>query len=250
MVDVDCNLSVDSGLSCCWPLSIDEDCCEGIEDESPDRVNQIGQIVSAMMTRWSGYQIGLCQTQIRPLSECTYCRTWCCGGADGILLEGPNGLRVADVLAVYSPDELPLDEWRFEPSNQTLYRVPPDKWPTRDAKYLEVGEDGTFGVDIVVGSPPDAWAMWVAEQMFCELIKACRGGKCRIPKNAVSVVGQGVTISLSDDELKHLLPEVSAWASAVNPARAVVPPRAMSPEVARRGARSTGALRGVRGCCG
>jgi len=249
-VNVQCDIEVSSALSCCWPISIDEGCCPEAEALEQERVDQLGQIVSSMLLRWSGYQVGLCQAQIRPLHECSYCRTWCCGSADGIRLDGPNGMRVADVLAVYAPNELLLTDYHFDSTSQTLYRTPPDKWPARDAKHLPLGEPGTFGVDVVVGSPPDEWALWVAEQLFCELAKSCRGGKCRIPKNAIRVDGQGISVAVSENELKHMIPEVMAWVGAVNPAGATVPARVFSPEVARRGTRVTGGLYGVRGCCG
>lgn len=243
--------------TCDWPLN-PEDCCDPADAPPPERVAQVIAVVSAMMSRWSGYSIGLCSETVRPLDICPTCRSWCCGGKDGIRLSSSDGSPVWSVDEVRI-DGVPLDpsEYRYDREQGMLWRVS-GGWPTSDDHSLPDTETGTFSVDIQTGSEPDAWALWVANTLACEMLRDCIGdSKCRLPRNATQVSAQGVTIQLSDDEIQHFLPEVSAWVSAVNPHQAKVPARVMSPEVsrARRGERRSGrtplvgAVTGG-GCCG
>ena len=242
---------------CSWDLDA-EDCCEPSESPGEERVEQLISVVSAMMSRWSGYTIGACTETVRPLDICGECRGWCCGGRDGIRLSSNDGSPVSAVTAV-RVDGVPLDEseYRYDAARGMLWKVG-GAWPMRDDRGLEDTEPGTFAVDVVTGAEPDAWALWVANVLLCEMIRDCIGdSQCRLPRNATQVSGQGVTIQLTDDEIQHSLPEVSAWVAAVNPHGARLPARIISPEVSgrRRGERSRrGALAvvaaGSGGCCG
>lgn len=249
-------------LECLWPID-PGDCCPP-PDESPagdpDLVDKMIAVVSVMMTRWSGYRIGTCSTELRPLGPCKACRSWCCGGADGILLRGPNGMYVTDVTDVQVGGET-LDPavWRFDREAQTLWRTPPGRFPSRDARWADCGQAGAFCVDATVGEAPDAWALQTAATLVCELVKSCTGEKCRIPRNAVQVSAQGVTVTLRDEDLHYFLPEVGAWVKAVNPARAVLPGRVWSPDLAPAGHAGAGGVnmgglytigRTGGGCCG
>lgn len=242
--------------TCAWELS-PEDCCDPKEAPSEERLAQIVAVVSSMMSRWSGYSIGLCTETVRPLNICPECRDWCCGGRDGIKLSSSDGSPVYDVDAVLL-DGVPLaeDEYHYDREQGILWKVG-GSWPSRDDRARPITAEGTFAVEVVTGSPPDPWATWVATTLLCEMIKDCIGdSKCRLPRNATQVSGQGVTIQLSDEEIQHSLPEVSAWVAATNPHGARVPARVMSPEVrgARRGAATSHGYAGgstrVGGCCG
>lgn len=248
-----------AALECLWPID-PSDCCDP-PDESGDLslLDKMIAAVSAMMTRWSGYRIGVCVAELRPLGPCRTCRSWCCGGADGIQLRGPNGMYVAEVTNVHvGGATLDPDMWRFDPQTQTLWRTPPGRFPDRDARWAECGEAGAFCVDAVVGEEPDAWALDVAATLVCELVKSCTGGKCRIPRNATQVSSQGVTITLRDTDINHMLPEVSAWVSAVNPSNAMLPGRVWSPDLVAPGHAGNGiGVSGLftmgrtgGGCCG
>ena len=250
--------------TCPWPIDLDE-ACEGLDlPEGADAlISRAITTASAMMSRWSGYSVGLCDETLRPLKICPECRSFCCGGRDGIRLQGADGSPVYEVVEVYV-DGAPLDprEWRWDRAEGMLWRVS-GSWPSHDDRSLDLTECGTFGVDVKTGSRPDGWAMWVATQLAVELVRSCVGDKgCRIPRNATQVNAQGVTIQLSDSEVQYMLPEVSAWVESVNPHHAVSPARILSPEVSsrRRGAPARlGAtwptLSGSRvasggGCCG
>lgn len=223
-------------LDCIWPINTDN-CCEAPADESPgdpdEIVVRLAGVASSILTRLSGYTIGLCEATVRPLDICKVCRGWCCGGADGIRLSGPMGLPVYDVTAVrLGPVEYPLSDWRYDREKNTLWHTPPGSWPTRDERWSDCGEGDAFCVDIVTGTPPDAWALNVAETLTCELVASCRpGSKCRLPKNATQITAQGVTVQLRDDEISLFLPEVAAWVHAVNPYGARLPARVWSPDL-------------------
>lgn len=228
---------------CSWPVDTSA-CCPPDTDDSPEHVALVESTVarvSAMLTRLSGYSVGQCVATVRPLDACSGCRRSCCGGADGIRLVGPESLwvdsvtEVRDGITVVDPST-----YRWDVPEQTLWRVPPDRWPSRDTRWDDCGTGSAFCVDVTVGSEPDAWALQVAATLTCELINACTGGKCRIPKNATQVSAQGITITLSDEELMGLLPEVAGWVKSVNPHKSVLPARVFSPDLDQQGTRGGG----------
>jgi hypothetical protein len=235
-----------SESSCPWP--VDAETC-GLADLDPDSPVFASAVATAssIMTRLSAYTVGTCEAQIRPLTLCRECRSWCCGGADAIYLVGPFSLNVWEVTTVsLGPDAYPTDSWRFDREDRMLYRVPPDVWPTRDERWSAPGTGEAFVVDAVIGVPPDDWALDVASRLVKELVLSCTGGKCRLPSNATSVTSQGVTVRLRDIEVNTFIPELAAWVNAVNPHGARLPGAVFSPDLvdARRGAGSG------RGCCG
>lgn len=236
-----------SELSCPWPL--DPNTCQivDLEPDSPLFLDSVAA-ASSIMTRLSAYTIGLCGAELRPLSLCPECRTWCCGGADAIYLVGPFSVPVWDVTRVrLGADEYPTTSWRFDRDSRMLYRVPPDVWPKRDEKWSNAGEGEAFVVDVEIGTPPDAWALDVASRLVKELYLSCTGAKCRLPSNTTSVTSQGITVRLRDDEINTFIPELAAWVHAVNPHGARLPGAVFSPDLAaaRRGA--LGVLGGCRG---
>jgi hypothetical protein len=158
-------------------------------------------------------------------------------------------MAVRDVTDVrLGADSYPNNDWFFDRETQTLWRTPPGAWPVRDERWSAVGTGEAFAVDVVVGTKPDPWALSVAAALTCELYKLCRGGKCRLPKNATSVTAQGVTISLNENEIRYFLPEVAAWVAQVNPHNARLPSRVSSPDTEPSVIPSAG--RSTGGCCG
>jgi len=217
--------------SCDWPLDL-SGCCDDLSDKSTEILASAVTQASILMTRLSGFQIGQCPATLRPLSQCRRCRVKCCGGADGIRLSGPDDQWIASVTRVLDgATEVPTTDWRWDADEQVLWRVPPGKWPTKDARWAEDGAEGAFTVEVVVGVAPDSYALAVATTLACEMVKSCMDKKCRLPKNATSVTAQGVTITMSDQELKTVLPEVAGWVELVNPNNARLPARVYSPEV-------------------
>ena len=220
-----------SDVACPWPVDAESCALADVDEADAVFIASVSK-ASAIMTRLSGYTVGLCEDQIRPLDICPTCRTWCCGGTDSIRLKSSFGLSVWDVTRVrLGPDEYEPNTWRFDRTESRLWRVPPDVWPQKDEKWSNAGEGDAFVVDAVIGTPPDSWAMDVAARLTKELYLSCKGSKCRLPSNVTNVTSQGITIRLRDTEIAHFIPEVSAWVMAVNPHNARLPALVMSPEV-------------------
>lgn len=234
-----------SETSCSWPVDAENCGLADLDPASPLFINSVAT-ASSIMTRLSAYTVGTCEAEIRPLNQCPECRSWCCGGADSIRLRGPQALSVWDVMRVrLGADEYPENSWRFDRESSLLYRVPPDVWPRKDEKWSKAGEGEAFVVDVVLGSPPDAWALDVAARLTKELFLSCSGSKCRLPSNVTTVTSQGITVRLRDEEINTFIPELGAWVHAVNPHRAHLPGAVFTPDLA---ASRGGALSG-RGCC-
>lgn len=221
-----------------WPVP-EDGCVAGCDiPEGTDPAVLVAASVQAgiILHTLSGRRVGTCTDTLRPLSECPECRVLpCCGAADRVRLDSPRGpVTSVDRVRV---DGLEVTDWTFYPSSQLLYRVPPTLWPSHDNPALPCTSVDTMCVDVTIGTVPDAWALTVHAELTCELIKACTGGKCRIPSNATSVTSQGISITLSNEELLGFLPSVARWVGAVNPNKAQWPTRVHSPD-----------LGGCRGC--
>lgn len=217
-----------------WPVPTAGDCVSGCtipDDVDPDLLEAASAQAGVILRTLSGNRVGTCTDTIRPLSECGVCRGFCrCGSGDRIRVLSSSGPVVSVTEVTVDGVEVPDDEWRFYPSSQLLYRVPPEVWPYRDTKWADCDAVGSMCVDVLVGSVPDAWALAVHAELTCELLLSCTGGKCRIPRNATQVSGQGVTVTLSEVELKQFIPAVAGWVAAVNPAGATQPTRVWSPD--------------------
>lgn len=229
---------------CDWSVDPTQ-CCEDIGPVDDAVIERAISKASVIMSRLSGYRIGQCSGSIRPLSACKECRTHCCGGADGIRLMGRDGRPVTAVTRVrIGPTTVPSSEWRFDVTEQTLWRVPPDRWPKNDQVWAEAGAGEAFVVDIIMGAEPDAWARDVATELVCELIKSCTDRDCKLPKNATNINAQGINVLLSDEDLMTFIPSVASWKAAVNPYNAVLPGRVFSADLKKAPNRTRG------GCCG
>jgi len=235
-----------SETSCPWPVDAESCGLADLDPESPVFIASVAT-ASSIMTRLSAYTVGTCEAEIRPLNQCRTCRSWCCGGGDAIPLRGPFSISVWDVTRVrLGADEYETNTYRFDRDSSTLWRVPPDVWPTKDEKWSNAGEGEAFVVDAEVGTPPDAWALDVAARLAKELYLSCTGAKCRLPSNTTTVTSQGITVRLRDDEVNTFIPELGAWMNAVNPHNARLPGAVFSPDLA---AARMGSL-SVAGCCG
>jgi hypothetical protein len=218
-----------------WPVPTAGDCVGGctIPADVDAAVLEAASIRAGVILRTlSGGRVGTCTDTLRPLSECVTCRGWChCGSGDRIRLHSWDGpvTAVSEVWVNGTP--IDGDSWRFYPSGQLLYRVPPDVWPNFDDKTADCGDGDTMCVDVSIGYPPDAWALAVHAELTCELVQSCLGLTCRIPKNASSVTAQGVTVTLTPTEAKQFIPAVSGWVAAVNPDNAQTIPRVYSPDL-------------------
>lgn len=215
--------------ACPWPIDI-ESCLEGtgLDPESPEDAMKIASVVgqaSTMLSRWSGYRIGGCNT-VRPLEPCGECRLGCCG-SDCITLHSASAVME---VRVFGEVVDPL-QYHFDAARGSLCAVGSYSWPLSDPRAEAVG---SLEVDVMVGEAPDAWALSVAQELACELLRSAVGKDCRLPRNATTVSSQGVTVTLSQDEVMLALPSIISWVNAVNPVRASAPARILSPEVSGR----------------
>lgn len=204
--------------------------CTIPEGVDPDILAAASLQAGIILRKLSGNQIGQCVDVLRPLHDCG-CRSRCYCNGDRLRLWSPNGpITGIDSIQVEG-ETLPDSEYRFYPSSQLLYRLPPAVWPAGDDKTLDCDEDGAFCVSALVGYEPDAWALAVHTELTCELIKSCTDVKCRIPSNATQVTGQGITVTLSATELKQFIPAVAGWVAAVNPDNMRQPAAVSSPDL-------------------
>jgi hypothetical protein len=224
-----------------WPVPVlpydDTDLCVGgctiAADVDPDLLESASVQAGVILRTLSGQRVGVCTDVVRPLGDCAVCRGMCrCADAgDRIRISSPYG----PVTAVIEVDDggtvLDSDSYRFYPSGQMLYRVPPDVWPNRDLKWADCGDADTFCVTVEVGYEPDAWALAVHAELTCELLNSCTDGECRLPTNAATISGQGVTINLTPEQIEQFIPSVSRWVAAVNPDGAQSLPRLFSPDL-------------------
>lgn len=155
--------------------------------------------------------------------ECSCNRSDRCGcsGLSEIDL-GPDVQEVTEVKvdgAVIDPGEWELIEGRYlvgwlkaDGTNRV--------WPCCQRLDRPDTEDETFQVKIVRGLMPPIGGVRAAASLTCELLKASRGGDCRLPKRVTTVTRQGVTVAVLDpltlfaDGLTGL-PEVDLWLASV-----------------------------------
>lgn len=229
-----------------WPVpvldtSTPEDFCVNgcvIPGDTDETLLEAASVLAGtILHTLSGRRVGTCFETLRPLSECWTCRgNCCCGGGDRVRVLSSAGpvLDVAEVTV--DGDVIDPSGYRYYPSGQLLYRVPPDVWPQRDLKYAGCGDPGTMCVDVVVGNEPDAWATSVHDELTCELLKSCADDDdCKIPSTATQVVGQGISITLTPEQIAKFIPNVARWVAAVNPHNAQQPAMVYSPDLGPHG---------------
>lgn len=144
------------------------------------------------------------------------CAGWCRDGGPSMLhLPGP----VQSVTAV-TINGVVLDDDEYRLQGDVLYRLG-GIWPSQDLGR-PAGEDGTWTVEYMQGTPPPAGTAKLVGLLAKEFIAACTDGKCRLPRNVTNVSRQGVSFDMFNpndiyDSGKTGLPEVDMWLAAVNP---------------------------------
>lgn len=221
-----------------WPTA---DCC----DVTPSDDNLM--VASELLYLLSGRQYGgLCSETMRPcsgtstmptgwpypsfpqLSNGTWINTgcgchtgWdCCGGVPQVNL-GRN-----DVVQIFrvnidgtnlSASAYRLDEGRY------LVRTDGSQWPCCQHLERDVGEEGTWYIELEHGTLPPAAGQLAASKLACELQKACDGDDtCALPARVTTVAREGVTFSMLDPqefltEGRTGLYAVDLFLEAVNP---------------------------------
>lgn len=110
-----------------------------------------------------------------------------------------------------------LDEGRW------LVRTDGNQWPCCQDLGKDIGETGTWYVELEYGLNPPVSGQLAAGKLACELQKACDGDEdCALPSRVTSVVRQGITFAVLDPqdfltEGRTGLYEVDLFLGAVNP---------------------------------
>ena len=209
---------------------------------------------AAVMVLWSltGQRFSCEQHLTRPCPRCT---SGCSGGGvvTPMLIGGgwvnriteqhrctPNGctslmlphniIRVDSVQV--GADVLAADQYRLE--GRWLHLLGGATWPQQNLS-TPLGEDGAWSITYTAGSPPPAGAAAAVGALAKELLAACAGGPCALPRTVTSVTRQGVTITRPDPasviaQRRTGLPAVDLWITAVSPGDGGPPPRVYSPD--------------------
>lgn len=247
----------------CEPWPLDLGCCDLPDDVDPEVIERWQAVASKLLWMASGRRIGSCEVEVRP------CRrscldgyttrpasggytpyvdaggTWRNGGGCGCgtacscssLCEVWLPTPVAEVIEVVV-DGVVVDPttYRLDSPARLVALADGECWPSCQNLALPTTEDGTFGVTIALGEPPDEAAIAAVSEFTCELVKACLPNcKCRLPRNVVRRVANGQTVEYADmtDALnkgRTGLYLTDLWLGLVNPNRLPAPPRVLSPD--------------------
>jgi hypothetical protein len=105
-------------------------------------------------------------------------------------LPGPVG-TVTQVLINGSP--MPTGSYRVDDFRK-LVRTDGLRWPTCQDLSLADTEDNTWSVTATIGEAVPTIGQYAVGELACEIINACLGQTCVLPRNATTITRQGVTI--------------------------------------------------------
>lgn len=229
-------------------------------------------VSSELLYMLSGQQFpGLCETTIRPCTSrawfdysgsglnipgrsypldvvcgCNAPETCGCGNLSQIALLNYPVTEVTEVKVdgVVLPDSsYRLDEGHF------LVRLDSERWPCCQDLALADTEPDTFSVEYSHGRPVPLPLQNAAAVLACELYMGCNPesfeGQCRLPRNVVSIVRQGVSIAMKSafftkqpgKSVEFGIPEIDMALAAYNPYGLTAPMVILSadePDLARR----------------
>lgn len=253
-----------------WTASID-DCCstEATSAQKTDAILSASEVLYAL----SGRQYaGLCQETIRPCasgpslpgfswSRWTY--PWYPTLNNGTWLNiGPAcGCHVAydcackgipqvtlgrqDVTQIFKVDidgtTLSASSYRLD-EGRYLVRTDGENWPCCQDLSKDIGEEGTWYIELEYGRQPPQMGIQAAEKLACELVKACVGEDCALPSRVTSVARQGVSFTMLDPQDFLMdgrtgLYEVDLFLKSVNPTGAQRRATAWAPGIKGRARR-------------
>lgn len=215
-------------------------------------------IQSATEALWAAtaQRFGLCQVTLRPCRRDCYGRSWpyadtwweygtypqpvlyqgawynvgcgSCAGAcsctvlEEALLPGP----VYDIVQV-KVDGTPLapSAYRLD-TGRLLVRVDGGVWPScQDLAAPDTVED-TWSVTIRFGEPVPTLGRQAVGELAIEIMRACLGEDCRLPKNIQQLARQGVTITFPEGQsLTERLYFPGLFVETFNPSRLVAKPQ-------------------------
>lgn len=188
---------------------------------------------------WYPIRSGGSWVNIGPNCGCHISYECGCGGIPQV------NLGRSDVTAVYAVDiagttlnssSYRLDEGRY------LVRTDGEMWPCCQNLWKDLGEAGTWYIELEYGTQPPTMGKAAATKLALELVKACTGADCDLPQRVTNIARQGVTLTLLDpqdflSEGRTGMYEVDLFIKSVNPHGLTRRASAWSPEVAGKGRR-------------
>ena len=146
-----------------------------------------------------------------------------CGCAGYCRESGPSMLHLpgpVQSVTTVTIDGIQLDPATYRLEGDVLYRLG-GIWPSQNLG-LPAGENGTWTVEYMQGTPPPAGTGKLVGLLALEFLNACNGGKCRLPRNVSNVSRQGVSFDMYNpndiyDSGKTGLAEIDMWLAAINP---------------------------------
>lgn len=224
--------------------------CSGDYSLDPDQLGQMQESASELLFYWSAQQFtGECEVTVHPCScsnlpgdymvdngiltvrgfsvfsacGCSRPSSCSCEHLSSVTLPLTP---VTSITSVVTEEDGPLEPADYLLRGNVLYRVDGERWPLCDDDFLITYK---YGVPIPISGRR------AAAILACELYMACDPdafeGKCRLPKSAISVVRQGVTVALKSALFtpRHGQPvavgieEIDMWLAAVNPFGLIAP---------------------------
>jgi hypothetical protein len=162
------------------------------------------------------------------------CRSNDCGCAAlcEAILPGPVG----GVVEVWVDGQF-LDPAAYRVDNgNRLVRLDGGCWPScQDLSQDALGPDA-FSVKYYLGAAPNNVILWAIGKLANEFFKACNGGDCALPGNAISVARSGVSIQLEPGMFpggRTNVPEADALIDIYNPFGLRATPVIASPDTRR-----------------
>lgn len=188
---------------------------------------------------WIPLKTGNTWVNIGPACGCHIAWDCACNGIPQVNLGRTDVTEVTGVFidgTELNSSAYRLDEGRF------LVRTDGNYWPCCQDLAKDIGETGTWHIELAYGTDPPQMGKNAAQKLACELAKACGGGDCDLPERVTTLTRQGVSMTLIDPqdfltEGRTGLLEVDYFLTAVNPNSLARRSTVWSPEVGGKGRR-------------
>jgi hypothetical protein len=188
---------------------------------------------------WLPQRNGTTWINIGPACGCHIAFDCACGGIPQVNLGRSDvteiiGVNIDGVALSASAYRLDHGQW--------LVRTDGANWPCCQDLSKEIGETGTWYIELNHGLAAPQSGKAAAKRLASELIKSCEGVACDLPQRVQTITRQGVSMTLLDPqdflaEGRTGLYEVDLFIAAVNPHGLSRRATVWSPEVLGRGRR-------------
>lgn len=164
-----------------------------------------------------------------------------CGSLSRVLLSGYPVVEILEVEiagTVLDPSEYRLDGWKWL-TRMADANGNPQQWPACQRLDLPDGSEGTWSVTYSFGVAPPILGEMAAQQLACEIYKACAGDVCLLPLGTTQVTRQGIQVqvapflafALQNGQWTTGIALVDAFLSAYNPRGLRRAPTVWSPDL-------------------